>query len=88
MHVLHSTVTLCRLSRVIASVEQRSAELLVKGLDGAGCAGDTKTRLVTRLQHAGEEARATWAKEMQRELEVAEQYRVVMIQVLQDELRR
>ncbi|OJD31252.1 uncharacterized protein BKCO1_5000077 [Diplodia corticola] len=88
MHVLHNMVTLCRLARMIAGVEQRSAELLAKGLEGATCAGDTRARVLAQLKHAGDEARASWAREMQREVEVAERYRVATIQVLQDELRR
>ncbi|KAB2572073.1 hypothetical protein DBV05_g9306 [Lasiodiplodia theobromae] len=88
MHFLHNTVTLCRLARVIASVEQRGAELLAKDVKSAACAGDTKAKILAQLQNAADEARVSWAKEMQRELEVAEQYRIAMIQVLQDELRR
>lgn len=88
MHVLYNSVTLCRLGRMIASVQQSSAEALAKNIEAGVCNAEVKARSLAQLRNAAANARACWAREMQSELEIAEQYRVAMIQVLQEEIRR
>ncbi|KAF4308009.1 hypothetical protein GTA08_BOTSDO04279 [Botryosphaeria dothidea] len=51
----------------------------------AGKVGNCESDGVT---NASDSARTSWTREMQKEIEVAEQYRVAMIQVLQEEIRR
>lgn len=88
MHLLYNSVTICRLGRLIANVQQAEAETLAKGLEKGACAEAVRLRYLTRLRNASDSARTSWTREMQKEIEVAEQYRVAMIQVLQEEIRR
>lgn len=88
MHALYNSVTVCRLGRLIANVQQSEAEALAKLLEKESCAADVKAAQLARLRSAASNARMTWAREMQKEMETAEQYRVAIIQVLQEEIRR
>lgn len=87
MHVLFNSVTICRLGRMIANLQQANAETLARDIERGSSTTEVKARYVCQLRNAASNARASWAREMQSELEVAEQYRVAMIQVLQEEIR-
>ncbi|GME37781.1 uncharacterized protein LTHEOB_5915 [Neofusicoccum parvum] len=87
MHVLFNSVTICRLGRMIANLQQANAETLARDIERGSSTTEVKARYVGQLRNAASNARASWAREMQSELEVAEQYRVAMIQVLQEEIR-
>lgn len=88
MYILHLVVSRHRVGRLIANAKGSGSMLLRRQVYAGAVPPALKCQVIAELEAIATVAKSELAEEMQREAGATEAYRVAMIGVLQDELRR